>query len=223
MGQLFSKEFKCSTIQDRHCSHLVTMFKRKAASVSADLARTKALAKPPHPVSNIRPLLLQSVFADSGAATARSPEQGSSNEQSTTPSSPVASTSKHHPYSLAELALPSASVDLPSNLIRMRQQLAAQDVAFRMLVNRLERESQHFWTTMNARFTHEKKLALQQGADEDAFDRQWLARHEAEYRAFHANFLKGQYRALWPAFLTKYRQWQWRWACWRAGVEHGLR
>lgn len=190
------------------------MFRRGTNSVSADLARTKALAKPPHPVSNIRPLLLQSVFADSGAGQ----EPASANA-----AGPTASTSKHHPYSLAELALPSASVDLPPNLIRLRQQLAAQDVAFRMLVTRLERESQHFWTTMNARFTQEKKLALQQGADEDAFDRQWLARHEAEYRAFHANFLKGQYRALWPAFLTKYRQWQWRWACWRAGVEHGLR
>lgn len=185
------------------------MFRQNMAGLVDDLARTKALMKPPHPVSNIRPLLLQSVFAG--------PSQSKSH-QSLAPSA-----SANHPYSLSEIAIPSASVDLPPRLIRLRQQLAAQDVAFRLLVTRLERESQHFWVNMNTKFSAEKAVALRNGQDEDAFDRTWLATHSAEYQSFHARFLRGQYSALWPAFLVKLRQWKWKWACWRAGVPHGLR
>lgn len=201
----FSSHVCRQVVQGQRHPHPVFMLPRSFKSKQPlDLMRTKALIKPPHPVSNIRPLLLQSVFSENVDASPKQP-------------------SSHHPYSLSELALPSASVDLPPHLLRLRQQLAAQDVAFRLLVNRLERESHQFWASINARFTTEKKEALARGQDEDTFDRQWLTRHEAEYRRFHANFLKGQYRALWPAFEAKYRQWQWRWACWRAGVPHGLR
>ena len=173
---------------------------QRAAKVKATSTASKAtsLVGPASPTSNLRPVWIAPLFPPAHAANR---------------------TRSEHPYSLSEF--PVSAGQLPPRLRALRDQLAAEDLQYRLLLNRNHDFSEHFWRATNEKFAASKAEAVEAGLAEEA-DGLWLKRNAPEYQAYHRRFYVSQFGELLPAARAWQRRIRWKLACWRAGVPHGL-
>lgn len=145
------------------------------------------------------------------------------------PSRPTTS----HPYSLAEFPSSTTSTSSQARLAKVKQQLHADDLAWRLHQYRVDAFNQEFWVRTNTQFLKAKEEwvnqhAAQQWAEsergEDELDlspfyKEHLERTKKEYADYNAQLWRLQASLAWPAMKAAVREWKWRWALWRAGGE----
>ncbi|CEQ39887.1 SPOSA6832_01471, partial [Sporobolomyces salmonicolor] len=193
---------------------------------------SRDLIGPPCPLSNLRPVYYAPLFP-----SLHSPSSWSASPPS---SSPARTTS--HPYSLSEFAstsLSSSRDPAQQRLQRLKHQLHAQDLEWRLTRYRLDAFNQAFWARMNTAFLRARDEYLSRGSDgaewsdgtgtaaqqmtEDVdlapFYKEHLERTKKEYASYNWELWRMQAGLLWPAVKAAGRRWRWKAEVWRAGGE----
>lgn len=179
------------------------------------------LIGPPCPLSNLRPVYYAPLFPSSH--------------------SPPSIKVNHHPYQLQEFGTPSSGAGGGGGgegLDKLRRQLQAKDLEWRLMRYRLDAFNQQFWSKTNTAFllARDRYVASlppstspsssyttsEQGVkdiDLSPFYAQHLQQTKQVYAAYNRELWKQQASLIWPSLKALARGFNWRWAVWRAGGE----